>query len=361
MGIYKYLTIRTINMVLVLLLVMGLTFALFSSAFDQIKITEIKQLCNGELTEMIKTGKIRLDDKEAIDKFKNECTNRYIQAFGLDKPWYIRIWGVLWDIITFNFGNAYYPTFYGENSEKVSEIILARLPRTVLLLGTATIIITILGLYLGLKASNKPQSFLDKSVIIVGLTSNAFAAWWVGMLLQSIFSYQCRNAFPNSGFCLPDRGIIDYVNPPTNLFEMFVQVSTHLILPVTSLVLVSFGAWALVVRNLLISTLAEDFIMVAKAKGVPENKILFGHALKTAAPPIITIITLSFAGIFGGAIITETVFSWYGMGMLIWQALQLTDMPIILAFFFISTILIILANFIADILYGIFDPRVKTG
>jgi peptide/nickel transport system permease protein len=355
MGIYKYLAIRTLNMVLIVILVMTLTFIMFNALYVDIKMQEIKQIVRFEISDLIKKGILK--NQTDIDRYFEERVQYYIKAYELDKPWYARVWRVLYDLLTFNFGKAYY--LQAESGGRdVIVIISERIPRTVLLLGTSTLITTILGLWLGLLAANRPQSVLDKSVIIVGLTSNAFAAWWVGLALQYLFAY---NPIIPYEWRLPAFGIYDATRTFNSDFEFYIDVMKHMILPVSALVIVSFGGWALVVRNLLIGTLAEDFIMVARAKGLPENKILFGHALKSSAPPIITIIAFSVAGLFGGVIITETIFQWNGMGMMIWEALIQFDIPVILAFFYISTLLIILANFVADILYGIFDPRVKTG
>ncbi|HLI45841.1 MAG TPA: ABC transporter permease [Geobacterales bacterium] len=352
MGFYSYLAVRSINVFLVIVVTMALTIGLFFNAFHDIKVQAIKDEVRGIISGICRTNPARCQNQTDIQNYANQLTATLMHAQGLDKPWYEQLWPILRDILSFNFGRA--QSLQADNGDNtVSVIIAERIPRTVLLLGTAVLLTTIIGLVLGLYSANKPQGILDKTVIVAGLTSNAFAAWWVGLLLQFIFAYQLR--------LLPPIGIMDYTIPHNNFFDVFVDVLRHLTLPLTSLVIVSVGGWALVVRNLLISTLAEDFISAARSKGVPERRILFGHAMRSAAPPIITIVALSVAGIFGGAIITETVFQWNGLGWLIWQAIGRLDMPVILAFFYISTILIVIANFIADMLYGIFDPRVKTG
>lgn len=336
------------NVFLVILVTIALTFLLFYGAFYNIKDQQVKSAVREILSNLQKKG---LCVGEEAQKCYEEIYNQLRHAYGLDKPWYEFMWTVIGDVIRFDFGNAEFLRAESGSSQ-VSVIIAERVPRTVLLLGTSVLLTTIIGLVLGLYSANKPQSLLDKFVIVSGLTGYAFASWWVGIALQFFFAYQLK--------WLPAQGIIDYINPPKNAFEYVIDVLRHMVLPVTALTLVSFGGWALIVRNLLIGTFAEDFVVFARAKGVPERKILFGHALKSAAPPIITIIALSIAGIFGGAIITETIFNWNGLGVMIWQAINVLDMPVIIAFFYISTILIVLANFIADILYGFFDPRVKT-
>ncbi len=348
MGLQTYLVIRSINVALVIIVVIGLTFILFQGALYDIKLFAAKQEARDFVTQLIQRG--QCVDFDACKHVYEQRLEELIKDYGLDKPWYEQIWYTMRDILSFNFGRA--QVLRAESGDNLVSVIIAeRIPRTVLLLGLSTLITTILGLVLGLYSANRPQSLLDKTVIVVGLTSNAFAAWWVGLLLQSIFGFQLR--------ILPPLGIMDYTIPHNTWFDVFVDVSRHLIMPLSALVVVSFGGWALIVRNLLISTLAEDFIMAARAKGVPERRILFGHALRSSAPPIITILAFAFSGVFGGAIITETVFQWNGMGLLIWEAINQLDLPVIIAFFYISTILIVIANMVADILYGIFDPRVK--
>jgi peptide/nickel transport system permease protein len=349
MGLYSYLAIRTINVFLVLVITLALTIGLFFNAFYDIRVQSIRYEVNSIISDLYRRGVCQSSD--VCEKLRQDLIAQRMHAEGLDKPWYEQIWVMMRDILSFDFGRALH--LKAENGDNLVSVIIAeRIPRTVMLLGTAVLITTILGLVLGLYSANRPQSILDKTVIVAGLTSNAFAAWWIGLLLQFIFAYNLK--------LLPALGIVDNY-ATTNPFDRFIDVLRHLILPLTSLVVVSFGGWALVVRNLLISTLAEDYITAARAKGVPERRLLFGHALKSAAPPIITIIALSVAGVFGGAIITETVFQWNGLGVLIFEAISQLDMPIILAFFYISTILIVLANYVADLLYGIFDPRVKAG
>jgi len=350
MGFYSYLAIRSVNVFLVIIITMALTIGLFFNAFYDIRLRAIDEEVRSVVSNLYKTGKCTNETECRV--IAEQLRQYLIHVQGLDRPWYEQLWPILRDIISFNFGRAQF--IQADNGDNLVSVIIAeKVPRTVLLLGTAVLLTTVIGLILGLYSANKPQGLLDKTVIVAGLTSNAFAAWWVGLLLQFIFAYQLK--------LLPALGIMDYTQPHNNFFDIFIDVLRHLTLPLTSLVVVSIGGWALVVRNLLISTLAEDFISAARSKGVPERRVLFGHAMKSAAPPIITIVALSVAGIFGGAIITETVFQWNGLGVLIWQAISVLDMPVILAFFYISTILIVIANFIADLLYGVFDPRVKTG
>jgi peptide/nickel transport system permease protein len=132
-------------------------------------------------------------------------------------------------------------------------------------------------------------------------------------------------------------------------------------LPFITLVLVGFGSWAYIVRYFVERILSEDYITSKRAIGISERKILYSHALKNAAPPIVTIIALSLASSFGGAIIVEAVFDWPGIGKLYYDAIGLLDLPIIIGLTYIYTLIFIVAVFIIDLFYTFFDPRIKTG
>jgi peptide/nickel transport system permease protein len=132
-------------------------------------------------------------------------------------------------------------------------------------------------------------------------------------------------------------------------------------LPIITIVLIGFGAWAYLVRNFMIGIMQEDFISAKRAMGINEKKITYGHAIKNAALPIITILALSLSGSLGGAIITEAVFDWPGMGRLYFEAITVMDLPVIIGATYVLTVFFLISILIADLLYGYFDPRVKTG
>jgi peptide/nickel transport system permease protein len=130
-------------------------------------------------------------------------------------------------------------------------------------------------------------------------------------------------------------------------------------LPLITLVLIGFGSWAYLVRNFLVGVLQEDFIVAKKVIGIDDKRILFSHALKNAAPPIVTVLALSLSGSLGGAIITEAVFDWPGMGRLYYEAIGVLDLPVIIGATYVLTAFFLVSVFVADILYGYFDPRVR--
>jgi peptide/nickel transport system permease protein len=133
----------------------------------------------------------------------------------------------------------------------------------------------------------------------------------------------------------------------------------HMILPLITLVLVGFGSWAYIVRYFVVGILGEDYIIAKRAAGISQKRILYSHALKNAAPPIITVVGLSLASSFGGAVIVEAVFGWPGIGSLYYQAIGVLDIPVIVGLTYISTLIFVFTVFLIDIVYAYFDPRVK--
>jgi peptide/nickel transport system permease protein len=131
-------------------------------------------------------------------------------------------------------------------------------------------------------------------------------------------------------------------------------------LPLITIVMIGFGSWAYLVRNFMVGIMQEDFIIAKKTMGINQSKITYTHALKNAAPPIITILALSLSGSLGGAIITEAVFDWPGMGRLYFEAITVMDLPVIIGATYILTVFFLVSIFIADLLYGYFDPRIRS-
>ncbi|MGY0287966.1 MAG: ABC transporter permease [Candidatus Methanodesulfokora washburnensis] len=143
------------------------------------------------------------------------------------------------------------------------------------------------------------------------------------------------------------------------LFNTFAEQEVKAMIDARALV--SFGAWAYVTRSLVLGTLQEDFIMVARAKGVPERRVLYGHTLRAAAPPILTNTLLALIGSMGGAVITESVFNWPGLGRLYWIAIEEFDVPVLLGLTTVFTMLYLAAFVLQDLIYGLLDPRVRIG
>jgi len=255
----------------------------------------------------------------------------------------------MYKILILDFGHATFLTSDSGSSD-VKDILLEKLPRTILLFTTATIIISIIGIFLGALAGSKVGSAVDRITSTFAVVSSSFPVWWIGMLMIFLFSFVYQ--------IFPARATPSI--PPTDP-GYIAALLYHMALPVITIVMIGFGAWAYLVRNFMIGIMQEDFISAKRAMGISQKKIIYGHAIKNAAPPIITILALSLSGSLGGAIITEAVFDWPGMGRLYFEAITVMDLPVIIGATYVLTLFFLISILVADLLYGYFDPRVKTG
>ncbi len=176
--------------------------------------------------------------------------------------------------------------------------------------------------------------------------------WWVGLMFIMLFGYGLK-IFPTGGQLSTP--------PPAPGLPYVLDYLKHLALPVITIVSLGFWGTSLIIRNIVLGTIQEDFIMTARARGVGERSILFKHTLRTAAPPIVTIVLLSLLASFSGSMITETIFSWPGMGNLYIQATNTNDVPVLLANIAVTTGLYQAGIVILDLIYGFLDPRIKAG
>lgn len=265
--------------------------------------------------------------------------------FGLDKPLPVQYLYYVWDMFTFNFGYSFQSGF-----PFVTAGIAQRLPNTLLLLGSSTILAVIIGIALGTIAAARRGSMADNTIVTSGLLTNALPSFWLGLIILTVFGLGLQ--------WIPLAGTMSRP-PPTDPIAQIVDVLWHLAAPMTVLTIISFGGFILIMRATLLEVMSEDYIVTARAKGLDEHTVLFRHAMRNALLPMVTVIALSFGFILSGAIITETIFSWQGLGYWAYASISTRDYPVLQALFFIISLCVVLANFIADIIYGFLDPRIK--
>ena len=334
----------------VLIITLLLTIALVGSNMDTILKQGIVFQVRSEITEnpAIAESFSNVDEFEAFIQSQIE---QRIKVLGLDEPWYSpqRIGLTMYKILLLDFGQATFLTSDSGSSD-VKEIIFEKLPRTILLFTTATIIISVIGIFLGALSGSKVGSVVDKITSSFAIISSSFPVWWIGMIMIFLFAfiYQIFPARATPSIPASDPGYV---------FALLY----HMTLPLITIVMIGFGSWAYLVRNFMVGIMQEDFIIAKKTMGISQKKIIYTHALKNAAPPIVTILALSLSGSLGGAIITEAVFDWPGMGRLYFEAITVMDLPVIIGATYILTVFFLISIFIADLLYGYFDPRVRTG
>jgi peptide/nickel transport system permease protein len=234
----------------------------------------------------------------------------------------------------------------------VAEVIAEKLPPTLLLFGIGEIIAIFLGLGLGALAGwrrGKPSDYVGTSVSLVLYSMPYF---WLGMILLIIFA-ATLHWFPTTGMVTPGA---EYANP----IDQVVDVARHLVLPVTTVALGLIGAYSLLMRSAVTEVLSEDYVQTARAKGLKGDRVLRAHVLPNAMLPAVTLVAINLGYIVAGAITVEQVYSWPGLGTLTVDALRTRDYPMMSGIFLVLSISVVLANFAADLIYGVLDPRVRT-
>jgi peptide/nickel transport system permease protein len=285
-------------------------------------------------------------------KFTPQQKEALLDLYGLNEPLHIRYSKYVVNMFTWSFGLSF------QTMRPVIEDLSWRLPVTVLLLGSALVATILVGIPMGILAGSRRGSKVDVAAIGAGLFTWGVPVFFIQLLFMMFFCYYAKLAF---GFSLfPVRGLYS-IPPPTNPFAYMADVAWHLALPLITLVVGSFGSWALYTRNLLLDSLTQDYVITARAKGLTERTVLYRHAFRSTLPPIVTMITLSVPGIVTGAMITEWIFTIPGIGRWYLNALMAADYPVMQSVLFIFAVLVIVANLVADLLYGVLDPRIRIG
>jgi len=232
--------------------------------------------------------------------------------------------------------------------QDVRELLQERVWRTVVLVGIGEVLAIFIGVALGMLAAWRRGSRLDTSILLVGLFTWAMPTFFFGIILVIL----ARGRLPVGGMVTPGL-------EPADGMVYWIDVGKHLILPTLTLTILYMSEYMLIMRSSVVEVLSEDFILTAKAKGLNTFRIFRDHALKNSMLPMITIIALTLGYTVGGAIQVETVFSWPGIGRLMYDAVQKRDYPVLQGTFLLLAVSVILANLIADLLYMVMDPRVK--
>lgn len=278
-------------------------------------------------------------------KFSPEAKQQLAALWGLDRPLSEQFVVYVGRMVSFRFGLS---TMTGQ---PVWDELRSRVPNTAALLLPALLLSAALGIFLGVKAALKRGSWLERLVLWSGAVSFSFPSFFVQLVLLLCFA-----AFWP---IFPLRGTVSI--PPPAGWAGVVDYLWHLALPLFSLVLMSFGGWALYTRNMMVKALGEEYVLMARARGLSEKRVVWNHAFRSVLPPILTILLLSLPGVVGGAVITETVFSLHGAGRFLLEATTAHDYPSAGAAFFLLALLTVGCNLLADLLYVLVDPRVRRG
>jgi peptide/nickel transport system permease protein len=253
----------------------------------------------------------------------------------------------LGDIVTGNFGTSLY--FYPSS---VSQVVRAAIPWTLGLVGVTTILAFVLGTVVGIISAWRRGTWLDGVVPPVFVITSAIPYFWVGMMFILIFGIKLQWLPYTFGF---DPTLTPGLNP-----DFIGNVLEHAVLPALALLLTTIGTWILTMRNNMVTTLAEDYVRMARAKGLPNRRIMLDYAARNAILPNLTGFAMSLGFVVGGAILIEYVFDYPGVGYMLLQAVQNEDYPLMQALFLLITVAVLVAILLADIATAIFDPRTRS-
>jgi len=281
--------------------------------------------------------------------FNPETLETVREDLGLDQPLPQQFVTFLGDALTFNFGASFF-----QSGQPVSDVIASTVWPTILLVGSATLASAAIGLLIGIYGGWKRGSKFDVGSLSFTLFVYAMPEFWFGILVLMAFSAGV-GPFPA---IFPTGGYETAASDLTGLNHV-VDVLNHMVLPWATLTLAYLGEYYLVMRSSLLDVLGEEYITLARAKGVREKFVLRRHAVRNALLPTVTLIALSFGFILGGAITVELVFSYPGVGKLAFDAIDKHDFPVLQGAFLVFSVGVLIANLIADLLYGYLDPRVR--
>ncbi|MFN2417767.1 MAG: ABC transporter permease [Candidatus Limnocylindria bacterium] len=296
---------------------------------------------------------VQLAPGEPIDRFRTPTTPPEVlenlrRLYGLDQPIHEQFIRWITSFVQFWRDDAWgYSLSYNTS---VRNIIIDRIPATLLLGGTALLVTVLIAVPIGILAAVKQYSIADKIITTFATIGYAIPSFLLGLYL-AYFGGVILKAFPLFGM-IDTTGRSDMAGTP-------LDVAWHLVLPVASLAIQQIAGWSRYVRAKMLEVMNQDYVRTARAKGLPARRVTFKHALRNALIPIITLFGLTLPSLLSGAVITEAIFSWPGLGQLGVDAVTQRDYPLVLAFVMVGGFGVVVGNLLADVLYGVADPRIK--
>ncbi|MFC2992033.1 MULTISPECIES: ABC transporter permease [Halomonas] len=275
-----------------------------------------------------------------------EFLRQLTERFGLDQPLHVQLWRYVSGVAMLDFGFSY------RQQVPVLDLILARLPATLLLTGTAFVLSLVMGIVAGSLAAARVKKPSGSIIMALALVFYATPLFWVALMSVVLFSVYLD--------LLPAYGMYTVGAGHTGL-ALAIDVGKHLVLPATTLALFFMAIYTRMTRASMLEASQQDFVKTARAKGLAPRIIQRRHILRNALLPIITLAGLQAGQMVGGAILTETVFAWPGIGRLMYEALMQRDYNLLLGIFFFSAALVIVFNIFTDLVYRLADPRIKEG
>ncbi|MCJ7684162.1 MAG: ABC transporter permease [Desulfobacteraceae bacterium] len=324
MELRRYIIRRMIQIIIIFFVILTVLFLLF-------------RLAPGDPVSMMVDPDMTQEDSEIL-----------IVQLGLDQPLGIQYLIYVKNFFTGHFGFSFH---YGE---PVVDIIWNRLPNTMLLFTTSIILSALVGVFLGKIASWHKGKKIDSMMTIGALVTHTLFLPWLALILIWIFAYKF-GWFPINGMISEEV----WLDPEAGFIARALDVMYHMVLPLSTLFLIHFGAYLLIMRSSMLETLKEDYILTARAKGLTEKVIRNHHAAPNAALPVVTSVGLSLAFSINGGALTETVFTWPGIGRELVSSVSQNDYPLAQACFLMIAGVVLVSNLVVDVLYAYLDPRIR--
>ena len=294
---------------------------------------------------------LNMAEGDAVDVLAGEAgsaTPEYMAElrakFGLDQPLPVQLLVYLKNIISLDLGYSF------RHDMPVSVLIVDRFWPTLLLMVSTIILAVLFGILLGLLAAINLNTWKDAVISVFALITYATPQFWVGLMMIVVFSINLR-WFPTSGM----ENIAAFYEG----FDRFVDITHHLVLPTITLSLFYLALYTRLMRASMLEQYGQDYVVTARAKGLPERRITFGHVLRNALLPVVTMAGVQVGALIGGSVIVESVFAWPGLGMLAFESLFARDLNLLLGIFLISSVLVVVVNLIVDVIYCFLDPRIE--
>jgi len=277
---------------------------------------------------------------ESNPNVTDEDLRRLEHTFGLDQPLPVQYLNWLGKFVVGDWGYSFV------SHQPVLGLIGERLPNTVYLMGTVFLTVLVLAIPIGVLTAVKQYSWFDHLVTGATFAFLSTPTFWLGLLLIIAFGLQLK-LFPLGGMAT--------LGMPFDPIDRL----RHLVLPVATIALVQLGSHVRYLRASMLETITQDYMRTARAKGLSERTLVVRHALKNAAIPLVTVVALDLPELFVGALVTEQIFGWPGMGRLFWDSATRSDYPVLMGILAVSSALIVVANLLADVVYGYLDPRIR--
>ena len=266
--------------------------------------------------------------------------------YGLDRPLLIQLLSYIGNVLQLDLGQSFY------FMRPVLDLIQEKLFATVLLAGTALTFALTVGVVLGVFTARRPESLASSGVTIMSVVAYALPVFWTAIMFLIVFVAKL-DLFPIGG--------IEDPRYEGGFFGELLDIGEHLILPAFTLGLIYLAYYSRLARAAMLEVLESDYIRTARAKGVGERSVVYRHALRNALIPVVTILGLQLGGLFSGALLVETVFSWPGLGRLAFESVLRSDYPLLLGLLITTTVIVIVANLLTDLVYRVIDPRIRIG